>query len=70
MYSLGYSFLTERISYLDFFFFLSLFILREYVCVQAGKGQRERDRENPKQALHCPGRAQCGVQSHDPGIMT
>ena len=33
---------------------------------QAGEGQRESDRENPKQALHCQHRVQRGAQTHEP----
>ena len=45
------------------FFFLSLFILRECACTQAG----ERQRENSKQVLHCQREARRGAQSHEPG---
>ena len=33
------------------------FILRETETVQVGEGQREKKRENPKQAPHCQRRA-------------
>ena len=32
-----------------------------------GEGQRERERENPKQAPCCQPRARHGAQSHEPG---
>ena len=34
--------------------------------MQRGEGQRERERENPKQALPCQCGAQCGAQNHKP----
>ena len=34
--------------------------------VEEGQRKRERERENPKQALHCQCRAQCGAWSHEP----
>ena len=30
------------------------------------EGERERERENPKQAPHCQSRALCGAQTHKP----
>ena len=48
--------------------FLGLFILREspHVCMcKLGRG-RERERENPKQALLCQLRAPHRAQSHKP----
>ena len=43
-----------------------LFILRERVSMRVGKGQRERERQNPKQALSCQHRARHGAQTHEP----
>ena len=38
-----------------------------HVCTstQAEEGQRERERENPKQGPSCQRRAQCGAQTHE-----
>ena len=44
---------------------LSLFWERE----QAGEGQKEWERENPKQALHCPHRALCRAWSREHEVM-
>ena len=44
----------------NFLKFICLF-LREREQAQVGEGQRERQRENPKQALHCKHTAQCGA---------
>ena len=33
---------------------------------QVGEGQRERERENPKQALHCQHRARVGARTCEP----
>ena len=49
-----------------FFFFLSLFILRESESVSGGGAEREGKRENPKWGLHCPCGARCGAPSHKP----
>ena len=41
---------------INFYFFKKrgyLFILRETETVQVAEGQREREREDPKQAPHC-----------------
>ena len=43
------------------YIFLSLFILRE----RGQEGQRERERENPKQALHYQHRAQRGARTQE-----
>ena len=45
-----------------FFFFYSSFISRESnACAGAGERQRQGEKENPKQTLHCQHKAQCGA---------
>ena len=63
----GHSVLGEECPLLHFhlpnvhkFFF---FFFNVYLLIYCG-GQRERGRENPKQAPHCPCRARCRAQSH------
>ena len=52
------------------FFFVSflkfLLILRERETAWAGEVQREKERENPKQAPRYQCRARCGAQTHEP----
>ena len=48
-----------------FFFNVYLFILRESTHTHAGKMQREREKENPKQALPCQHRAQRRTRTHE-----
>ena len=43
------------------FFFLSSFILRETETARVGEEQRERERQNPKQAPHCQQGARRGA---------
>ena len=45
-----------------------LFILRGEV--QAGEGQREREREKPRQALCCQSRAHVGLELMNHEVMT
>ena len=46
-------------------FFKFIYLLRERgEGGREGGGQRERERENPKQAPHCQHRAWCGTRSH------
>ena len=45
------------------FFYVYLFTLREIETVWGG-AERERETENPKQALHYQHRAQCGARTH------
>ena len=47
-----------------FLSFFLMFISFERETVQTGEGQREREREDPKQALHCQCRAQYGARTH------
>ena len=42
-----------------------LLILRETEKARMGDGQKERERENPKQAPHCQCRARQGAQTHE-----
>ena len=63
--SLWNSFTNIILFYFILFYFI-LFILKEREHVHAGEEQRERGRENPKQALHCQHRAQCVAQIHEP----
>ena len=57
-----------------FFLFLnySLFIYfeRERATCSSREGQREGERENPRQALHCQHRSRCSAQSHYCEMMT
>ena len=46
-------------------FFLKSFIYFERGKERAEEGQRERARENPKQASHCQHGDQCGARSHE-----
>ena len=50
----------EDFLFLLFFFKVYLFFF-ERNRVSGGEGEREGERENPKQALHCQHRAQCGA---------
>ena len=52
--------------YLTFCFFKCLFIFeREIESTGRGGSEREGERENPKQALHCQHRTQCGALTHE-----
>ena len=49
--------------------FLSFFLKFSYLFWETEKmreGQRERKREEPKQALHSQSITQCGARSHEP----
>ena len=48
------------------FFCLFYLFLRDRERAQAEKGQREKETENPKQALHYQYRARCGAQTPKP----
>ena len=39
----------------------------ESACMWLGEGQREKEKENPKQAPCCQCRAQLGAWSYEPG---
>ena len=52
------------------FFMFYLFILREKDRAQAGEGQTERERENPKEALHCQRRVQSRLKPINREIIT
>ena len=47
------------------FFFKSIYFEREREHM-GGRGERERETENPKQVLHRQHRACCGAQTHKP----
>ena len=49
-----------------------MFIFRETETARVGEGQRERETENPKQALHCRSEPEAGfeptkLRDHDLG---
>ena len=46
------------------FFFLSFLYFEREKASREG-AEREMERENPKQALSCPCRVQCGTQTHE-----
>ena len=52
-----------KVLYLAIIIILNLFILKDRACLY-GRGQREKERENPKQALQHV--AQCRAPTHKP----
>ena len=52
--------------YLNYFSlsFKFIYFERDRDCMSEGGAERGRERENPKQALHCQHRARCRVQTH------
>ena len=49
-----------------YFFKIIYLLIFERQTERPGEGQRERERENVKQAPHCQHRARCGAQTHKP----
>ena len=45
---------------------LSLIFFKFIYFERAEERQRQRETEDPKQALHCQRRAQCGARTHEP----
>ena len=39
--------------------------MRDTEAAQIGEGKTEGERENPKQASHCPCKAPCRVRNHE-----
>ena len=53
---------TYTLIYIHIYILVFVYFKRECTCKWVGEG---RDRENPKQALCCQHKAQCGAQSHE-----
>ena len=49
-----------------FHFFKFIYFERVHKCVRRGGAERDRERENPKQAPHCQHGTQYGAQSQEP----
>ena len=47
-------------------FFKNFYLFFSWERAQVGEGQREKGKENLKQALHCQHRAHCGAQTQEP----